>query len=142
MLEEKPQIITLVVFLGGAIGGLARYGLSLVPVMGTWPLMTIFINCLGTAILAALGTYMKGLNEKPAYVQDFVGTGLCGGFTTFGALILESYQYLWSGQLVNLFLLIAASIIFALLSLKVGFWIGKVFVQRRINGEQVANNGK
>ncbi|MDD9138145.1 CrcB family protein [Fructobacillus sp. CRL 2054] len=142
MLEEKPQIITLVVFLGGAIGGLARYGLSLVPVMGSWPLMTIFINCLGTAVLATLGTYMKGFHEKPAYIQDFVGTGICGGFTTFGALILESYQYLWSGQLVYLFLLIAASIAFALLSLKLGFWLGDVLVQRVSQEEQVAKDGK
>ncbi|MCK8617511.1 CrcB family protein [Fructobacillus sp. M158] len=98
MPEEKPQLILLVVFLGGCLGGALRYLLSLLPRIGAWPAMTVFINTVGTGCLACLAAYMKQKSQQPAYVQSFIGTGLLGGFTTFGALILEAYQFLLLNQ--------------------------------------------
>lgn len=90
--ETNRKIEGLVVFLGGAIGGLFRYLLSFVPVIGAWPLTTMLINWLGAFLLAFLGAYLVGKMERPAYWQSFLGTGIMGGFTTFGTMILQTFH--------------------------------------------------
>lgn len=125
MPESKPQIELLVVFFGGMIGGAARYLLSLVPLVGTWPAMTVLINTVGTGLLACLAAYMKEKQEKPAYLQSFLGTGILGGFTTFGALMVESQQMIKNSHYLFLVLLLVASLALAFLALHFGEKFGR-----------------
>ncbi|MBS9338703.1 CrcB family protein [Fructobacillus sp. M2-14] len=113
MSKENSLIATLVVFLGGMIGGAARYLLGELPMIGKWPLTTIFINCLGTLLLAYLGTYIKESKKPLQYRQAFIGTGILGGFTTFGALISQSMDLGWKGEPELSVLLIAGSLFLA-----------------------------
>ncbi|MET8762251.1 CrcB family protein [Lentzea sp. NPDC004782] len=75
------------VSLGGGLGGVARYGLSLA-VPGAWGLF--FINVLGSFLIGML----MGIVPRPL-VRAFFGVGLLGGFTTF-----SSYAASWSWALV------------------------------------------
>lgn len=90
--ETNRKIEGLVVFFGGALGGLLRYLLSFTPVIGQWPLTTMLINWLGAFLLAFLGAYLVSKMERPAYWQSFLGTGIMGGFTTFGTMILQTFH--------------------------------------------------
>ena len=65
------------VSLGGGLGGVARYGLSLL-VPG--PVGLFVINVLGSFLIGVL----MGLVPRPL-VRAFFGVGLLGGFTTFSS---------------------------------------------------------
>lgn len=108
------------VALGGALGALARYGLTLWiqgrMLAGTWagfPLGTLVINVLGSFLLAfALTLSARGL-LSPQLRLAF-GTGFVGAFTTFSTFEWEGYALLgrpvwfWLYVLGNLLLGFAA----------------------------------
>ncbi|WP_245816397.1 fluoride efflux transporter FluC [Lentzea albidocapillata] len=75
------------VSLGGGLGGVARYGLSVL-VPGAWGLFVI--NVLGSFLIGVL----MGLVPRPL-VRAFFGVGMLGGFTTF-----SSYAVSWSWALL------------------------------------------
>lgn len=73
----------LFVGLGGAVGAMLRYGMSMMPVKSEFPYMTLLINFLGAVaigILAALSMRQSLLTEHSLLLLK---TGVCGGFTTF-----------------------------------------------------------
>lgn len=80
--------------LGGAIGALARTGLSVaVPIASPgWPWITLAINVAGAF---ALGYFVTRLQERlplSAYRRPLLGTGFCGAFTTFSTVQVELLQ--------------------------------------------------
>jgi len=86
----------LLVMLGGAVGSALRYGvsvaLSLVP--SSFPLATILVNIVGSFVLGfVVGTMGTPLELHPS-TRLVIGTGICGGFTTYSAFSVESVQ-LW-----------------------------------------------
>ena len=84
----------LFVGLGGAIGAMLRYGISMVPVKSEFPYMTLLINFLGAVaigILAALSMRQSLLTEHSLLLLT---TGVCGGFTTFSTFSLEAVSLL------------------------------------------------
>lgn len=90
---RRPGVdLTLVsVAVGGAIGAWARLGLAeLAPVEpGRWPWSTLAANLIGCALLGYASTRLLERLPPSTYRRPFVGTGLCGGLTTFSALQLE-----------------------------------------------------
>ena len=79
----------LYVGLGGALGAMARYGISLIPAKGTFPILTLVTNLLG-AILIGVIVGVVSTREVPAGLTMFLKTGFCGGFTTFSTFSLET----------------------------------------------------
>lgn len=67
---------------GAAIGALVRYGLTHAIAME--PLATSLINVVGCALFGAIAIATK---SQPRLAL-FLGTGFCGGFTTFSAFSL------------------------------------------------------
>ena len=82
------------VFLGGIIGSGLRAGLSLLQSAGwSWPWVTFCINLLGSLLLGFLLEYLATTGPDTGRRRDlrlFAGTGLIGGFTTYGTFILEA----------------------------------------------------
>ena len=74
--------------LGGAVGGMLRYGLStaLPDEPGTFPWTTLGINLAGSFLLGFLVAGIVGRRAAPTWVRPALGTGLLGGFTTFSAV--------------------------------------------------------
>ena len=79
------------VALGGAIGAVARYAISLIPVKSQFPILTLVTNILGAVLIG----FIVGMTDKKADVSQntvlFWKTGICGGFTTFSTFSLEAY---------------------------------------------------
>jgi CrcB protein len=82
------------VFAGGAAGTLARAGLAtLMPVHpGHWPWATFTVNIAGAFILGFVTTRLLERLPLSAYRRPLLGTGLCGGLTTFSTMQVEALQ--------------------------------------------------
>ena len=105
----------LLVMLGGAAGSGLRYLVAqwLPTAAGTMPLSTLTVNVLGSGVLGAL-TMLASLHT--ALSREWVlllGTGLCGGFTTFSTFTVELLSMADHGRL-------GLAIVYALLSVVLG----------------------
>ena len=84
----------LYVALGGAIGSLGRYAISLIPTKTAFPVLTLITNLTGAILIGFIVGY---LGEREATCKNmllFWKTGVCGGFTTFSAFSLEALSLL------------------------------------------------
>lgn len=79
------------VFLGGALGTLARALLSHVLAVppGHWPWATFIVNIVGAALLGYFTTRLLERLPTSGYRRSLLGTGLCGGLTTFSTMQVE-----------------------------------------------------
>ncbi|MFN4986599.1 MAG: fluoride efflux transporter FluC [Ignavibacteria bacterium] len=90
------MINLLLVMAGGAIGSALRYGVSVaLPTASTsFPAATILVNIIGSFILGfIIGTVGTPLELHPQ-MRLLLGSGLCGGFTTYSAFAVESAMLL------------------------------------------------
>jgi CrcB protein len=113
----------LLVGLGGAIGSMARYGVSRIinaRYTLSFPLATFIINIVGCLLIGLLFGYVQKNSNQQSDVWLVLATGFCGGFTTFSAFALENVTLL-KGQLnVTALLYIAASVVAGILLCRLG----------------------
>ena len=64
--------------LGGALGAVLRYGLSLLPYKGDFPVLTFVTNVLGALLIGCIAG-MAARKDLPADLVLFLKTGVCGG---------------------------------------------------------------
>lgn len=89
----------LFVALGGALGSVLRYFLSLViPKVAGFPWPTFVVNVLGCLCIGIFsGLFLKCDSLSPN-LKLFLVTGFCGGFTTFSTFANENLALLQSGK--------------------------------------------
>ncbi len=86
----------LAVGLGGAIGALLRYAVSLWMVQRDperWPWATLLVNVIGSGLLGGIVFHSieQGALSQP--MRLFLAVGLCGGFTTMSTFAFETLEY-------------------------------------------------
>lgn len=81
----------LYVALGGALGAVIRYLISLLPFKGDFPILTLFTNLLGALIIGFIVGVAENKEVNPNTIL-FLKTGFCGGFTTFSTFSLETFN--------------------------------------------------
>jgi fluoride exporter len=104
------------IFVGGFAGAVARAELleALPFRVGSWPWATFIVNVVGAFLL---GYFMTRLQERlpvSAYRRPLLGTGLCGGLTTFSTMQLELLRMLDADQ-------VGLALAYALASVTAGF---------------------
>ena len=82
------------VALGGAAGAVGRYAVSLLPVKGAFPVLTLATNVLGAVLIGFVTGLCSGREDASRRALLFWKTGVCGGFTTFSTFSLETLS-LW-----------------------------------------------
>ena len=92
----------LVVALGGAVGAMARYAISLIPVKSGFPFLTLATNIMGALLIGFVVGIASGKNEVSENTILFWKTGVCGGFTTFSTFSLAISKFLFAWSKVSL----------------------------------------
>lgn len=89
------------VALGGALGSLARWGLSGAVQRWTgaaFPWGTFAVNLVGSLLIGVVTALALERALVPPPARLFLVTGVLGGFTTFSALSYETFALLRDGQ--------------------------------------------
>lgn len=117
----------LLVFLGGGLGSMARYGVGIA--MGrlgltSWPYGTLTVNIIGGFVmgLLAAGLALRGGADAEKWRVLF-GVGVLGGFTTFSAFSLETALMIERREFVQAGGYAAISVILSLVALFAGMLV-------------------
>ena len=89
----------IIVGLGGALGAICRYLITLLPINpeNGFPMKTFLINVIGSFVIG-LVTALAAKNALNPRAVLFLKVGICGGFTTFSSLALETEGLLEKGS--------------------------------------------
>lgn len=117
----------LIIMIGGAIGTLARYLVSLLamPISQDLPWGTILINISGSFVIGFFGTLTLAHGRYPLSenMRLFVMIGLCGGYTTFSSFSLQTLELLRSGAIVRAMLNAVLSVVLCVGAVTIGHLI-------------------
>jgi fluoride exporter len=94
-------LIYFLVGLGGIIGSLIRYVLSVIAVMilgKEFPFGTLFINLTGALLLGFITNRFVSFSKMHTYLYSAFTTGVIGSYTTFSTFCLETVHLLETGK--------------------------------------------
>jgi len=117
--------------LGGALGALSRYSVSLLiprETISSFPLSTLVVNVSG-AFFAGLVFALSTRIEIPIEYKLFILIGLLGAFTSFSTFALENALLLNSGKTYAMATNILASNIFTIAAFYFGSWLTHIFTR-------------
>ena len=119
----KTLLPLLWVFLGGVIGSILRYQLSIAfnkeGEVFQWGTFTV--NLIGCLLLGLFGGLLNRSDQ--GQLQLFLLTGLCGGFTTFSTFSKEGLSLLERELYLPYTLYTLSSLLFGILFLMIGYRI-------------------
>ncbi|MBI1306470.1 MAG: fluoride efflux transporter CrcB [Bacteroidetes bacterium] len=120
----------IMVAMGGALGALSRYAVSLVfttHIAGQdfpWP--TALVNILGCFLIGLMWQILSG--QQPSEWHPLIVIGFLGGFTTFSSFGLETIRLFENGLYTKGLLYVAFSNIAGLVAVVLGVKLAEQFV--------------
>ena len=118
------------IFLGGGIGSLLRYGVQLslhkfiTPFLFPWA--TLSVNIVGSFCIGLFYAWSARFNLSDE-TRLLLTTGLCGGFTTFSTFSHEGMTMLRQGYYGTFLLYTTLSVLLGVAAAFAGGWAGSAF---------------
>jgi fluoride exporter len=139
---NEQFLACLAVTIGGGLGSLARYGVTLVSVRlwgEAFPWGTLGINVVGSFVIGIFFTLTlaEGMFPAGANTRLLVITGICGGFTTFSAFSLQTLQLIHEREYGPAFVYVAASVLLCLTAVALGYFLGETAGVSRAAAERI-----
>lgn len=144
-------MVYLVVFIGGCFGTALRYGLWLwLPYRGTTNRLlmafhpaTFIANMIATFVFALLSSYMTQAiwirKRARQLISRGVGMGMCGGFSTLSAMMIEDITAMHNGGYWGFFLYTMLTFIAGIVVAWFGSWLGLQLTRKRSARQAVAD---
>ena len=117
----------IIVGLGSFLGGIARYLIALLfnlKVLHTFPYGSFTVNIVGCFLIGIVYSLSHKFNLSLEW-KLFLTTGLLGGFTTFSAFSIESFELLKNQHFLTAFLYVSLSISMGLSASVLGAYVFK-----------------
>jgi CrcB protein len=123
--------------LGSALGGAARYLLSLgaLRLLGpTFPYGTLAVNVVGSFLVGLLMHVALETTLVPPGVRIFLATGVLGGLTTYSTFNYETLTFASEGEWPLAAINVLATVLGCLVAGVLGILGGRLFVDVLANG--------
>ncbi len=91
----------LLVFIGGGLGSLMRYGISMISskyIANGFPVATLISNIFACLILGIVMLIVIPKLPESTWIHPLVAVGICGGFSTFSTFSAETLNLFQSGN--------------------------------------------
>jgi CrcB protein len=116
---------------GGALGSLSRWGMwRLFVGLGwdAWPIATFIVNVIGCLCIGFAARVLPWGETSGSSDAWRVGLffGVLGGFTTFSALGLETFEWVREGRYAGAAAILGGSIVFGMGAVALGWWLGRI----------------
>ncbi len=114
----------LLVGVGSALGGMMRYGVSLLrfPFPSHFPWWTLAVNVIGSLLIGLFAAWLGPGDERNRLL---LMTGLCGGFTTYSAFSIETVGLIETGENGLALISIGANLVGSLGGCAFGYWLAR-----------------
>jgi len=126
---EIKMLNYLIVSVGAAIGGAARYWFSNIVYKffpAIFPYGTLAVNIVGSFILGLIIFIFDERELLNNQLKIFLTIGFCGGFTTFSTFSLETFNLLRDSQYFLAALNIILSLLFCVAGVFLAYIVSKI----------------
>ena len=117
----------ILVFLGGGLGSVVRYGITRLIGSYAWgfPMATLLANVAACFVLGLIVGLADSRQLMTAQTRLFWAVGFCGGFSTFSTFSHETLHLLTTGNQVSSALYVIVSVALCLMAVFIGQWLIK-----------------
>lgn len=132
-MNGRYRVTWIYVAIGGALGALARYGMTgwvQNLTRGTFPWGTMSVNVLGSVLLGFVIAWLQS-GTASAELRQFATIGVLGAFTTFSTFSYEAIALFRDGDLWGGGVYVAGSVLAGLLGILAGFALAAQLLSTR-----------
>lgn len=119
------------VAIGGALGAMARYGVSTLvfdAASNKFPYATLTVNVLGSLLMGILYVVIVEKAMLPPEMRSILMVGFLGAFTTFSTFSLDALGLWQNGHLFMALVYALGTVVLCLAAISVAVWLTRLFL--------------